>query len=315
MKKYFKYIFLLVLFSCEKEELPIQPHIPGNSEVNQISLLPDYSRQVFYHLNKNETVSENTKTDWDLLFYENNEEHHIILNSSTYAKSASVDLEFDSEINISELDFISDSPEGINSGLSITNIYSKTIVVDRGFNLNGTQRGYKKFNILEINNEYIDLIIANLDNSQYEEVRILKELGKEKYTYSFDDGIVSIFPEDMSWDLLFTQYTHIFNDGTTYLLTGVLTNYLNNVTVSIDTINEFSLINFSDIDNYNFSSNQDCIGYGWKNYNHSSGVFTIIENINYIIKDVNGFYFKMRFIDYYNESGEKGYPKFEIQKL
>ena len=315
MKKYFKYIFLLVLFSCEKEELPIQPHIPGNSEVNQISLLPDYSRQVFYHLNKNETVSENTKTDWDLLFYENNEEHHIILNSSTYAKSASVDLEFDSEINISELDFISDSPEGINSGLSITNIYSKTIVVDRGFNLNGTQRGYKKFNILEINNEYIDLIIANLDNSQYEEVRILKELGKEKYTYSFDDGVVSIFPEDMSWDLLFTQYTHIFNDGTTYLLTGVLTNYLNNVTVSIDTINEFNLINFSDIDNYNFSSNQDFIGYGWKNYNHSSGVFTIIENINYIIKDVNGFYFKMRFIDYYNESGEKGYPKFEIQKL
>tara|TARA_B100001287_G_scaffold256222_1_gene240931 strand:- start:2376 stop:3323 length:948 start_codon:yes stop_codon:yes gene_type:complete len=315
MKKYFKYIFLLVLFSCEKEELPIQPHIPGNSEVNQISLLPDYSRQVFYHLNKNETVSENTKTDWDLLFYENNEEHHIILNSSTYAKSASVDLEFDSEINISELDFISDSPEGINSGLSITNIYSKTIVVDRGFNLNGTQRGYKKFNILEINNEYIDLIIANLDNSQYEEVRIHKELGKEKYTYSFDDGVVSIFPEDMSWDLLFTQYTHIFNDGTTYLLTGVLTNYLNNVTVSIDTINEFNLINFSDIDNYNFSSNQDFIGYGWKNYNHSSGVFTIIENINYIIKDVNGFYFKMRFIDYYNESGEKGYPKFEIQKL
>ena len=315
MKKYFKYIFLLVLFSCEKEELPIQPHNPGNSEINQISLLSDYSRQVFYHLNKNETVSENTKTDWDLLFYENNEEHHIILNSSTYAKSASVDLEFDSEINISELDFISDSPEGINSGLSITNIYSKTIVVDRGFNLNGTQRGYKKFNILEINNEYIDLIIANLDNSQYEEVRILKELGKEKYTYSFDDGIVSIFPEDMSWDLLFTQYTHIFNDGTTYLLTGVLTNYLNNVTVSIDTINEFNLINFSDIDNYNFSSNQDFIGYGWKNYNHSSGVFTIIENINYIIKDVNGFYFKMRFIDYYNESGEKGYPKFEIQKL
>ena len=249
------------------------------------------------------------------MFYENNEEHHIILNSSTYAKSASVDLEFDSEINISELDFISDSPEGINSGLSITNIYSKTIVVDRGFNLNGTQRGYKKFNILEINNEYIDLIIANLDNSQYEEVRIHKELGKEKYTYSFDDGIVSIFPEDMSWDLLFTQYTHIFNDGTTYLLTGVLTNYLNNVTVSIDTINEFNLINFSDIDNYNFSSNQDFIGYGWKNYNHSSGVFTIIENINYIIKDVNGFYFKMRFIDYYNESGEKGYPKFEIQKL
>ena len=315
MKKYFKYIFLLVLFSCEKEELPIQPHNPGNSEINQISLLSDYSRQVFYHLNKNETVSENTKTDWDLLFYENNEEHHIILNSSTYAKSASVDLEFDSEINISDLDFICDSPEGINSGLSITNIYSKTIVVDRGFNLNGTQRGYKKFNILEINNEYIDLIIANLDNSQYEEVRILKELGKEKYTYSFDDGIVSIFPEDMSWDLLFTQYTHIFNDGTTYLLTGVLTNYLNNVTVSIDTINEFNLINFSDIDNYNFSSNQDFIGYGWKNYNHSSGVFTIIENINYIIKDVNGFYFKMRFIDYYNESGEKGYPKFEIQKL
>jgi len=315
MKKYFKYIFLLVLFSCEKEELPIQPHSPGNTEVNQIPLLTDYSRQVFYNLNQNEIVSENTKTDWDLLFFQNGDEHHIILNSSTYAKSASLDIEFDVEINISDLDFICDSPEGINSGLSITNIFSKTIVIDRGFNLNGTQRGFKKFNILDINNEYIDLVIANLDNSQYEEVRILKESSNRKYTFSFENGIVSIFPEDMSWDLLFTQYTHIFDDGTTYLLTGVLTNYLNDVSVSIDTINEFNLIQYSDIDNYNFSNNQDIIGYSWKNYNHSSGVFTIVENISYIVKDINGFYFKMRFIDYYNENGEKGYPKFEIQKL
>ena len=95
-----------------------------------------------------------------------------------------------------------------------------------------------------------------------------------------------------------------------------LTNYLNGVSVAIDTINEFSSINFDDISSYNFLTYQDIIGYDWKYYNFSSNTYTIVDNLVYIIKDVKGFYYKLKFIGFYDyETGEKGFPEFEIQKL
>ena len=39
------------------------------------------------------------------------------------------------------------------------------------------------------------------------------------------------------------------------------------------------------------------------------------DNINFVIRDFEGKYYKMRFIDFYNSQGLKGYPKFELEEL
>jgi hypothetical protein len=57
------------------------------------------------------------------------------------------------------------------------------------------------------------------------------------------------------------------------------------------------------------------VGYNWKEYDLSAGEYTVFSNINYIIQDKNDKYYKLHFIDFYNNLGEKGYPKFEIQEL
>jgi hypothetical protein len=57
------------------------------------------------------------------------------------------------------------------------------------------------------------------------------------------------------------------------------------------------------------------IGYNWKSYDMNAGEYSINTNLNYILNDKDGRYFKLHFIDYYNSSGDKGYPKFEIQEL
>ena len=49
MKKYLCLVFI-VFISCEKEEIPISPHTPGNVLTNQIELGIDYRYQVFYDL-------------------------------------------------------------------------------------------------------------------------------------------------------------------------------------------------------------------------------------------------------------------------
>ena len=43
----------VLLFSCEKSEIPIQPHEMGDILSNQINMQSDYSKQVFYSLNNN----------------------------------------------------------------------------------------------------------------------------------------------------------------------------------------------------------------------------------------------------------------------
>jgi hypothetical protein len=41
----------------------------------------------------------------------------------------------------------------------------------------------------------------------------------------------------------------------------------------------------------------------------------IIEGLNYVVLDREGYFYKLRFISFYNNSGEKGYPTFEFQRL
>ena len=318
--KYFSFLFIFLFISCEKDEIPIDPHLSGAVILQQVELEQDYKNQVFYKLRNNSIVSKNIKTEWDLGFIIYNNDDYIILNSSTFMQVAHFPADsFENEIDINSLQWGWDNPRGIDFGtvISYDSDSSNIFIIDRGYSLDGNNRGYKKFMIKEVTDYYYIIRYSNLDNSEDTEIQINKG-NSNLTTYSFDtDNNVLIFPEDNEWDLVFTQYTTLFSDTNTpaYLVTGVLTNYRNNITVSYDTINDFEQINLSMIGNYNFSNNQDQIGYNWKSYNFQNNLYVINDEWVYLIKDAEGRYFKMQFIDFYNDVGIKGYPKFKIQEL
>ena len=167
-----------------------------------------------------------------------------------------------------------------------------------------------------VTSEYYKITYANLDNSEYNSLEIYKDPAVNFTSFSFtQNNIVNIQPPSDDWDLVFSQYTHLFNnpDIPAYLVTGVISNY--QVLIAEDTSYNFEEITYNMINNLSFSSNCDIIGYDWKEYNLETGSFSINSNINYVIKDRQQRYFKLRFIDFYNELGEKGYPKFELQEL
>ena len=56
------------------------------------------------------------------------------------------------------------------------------------------------------------------------------------------------------------------------------------------------------IDELNFTSNKDAIGFDWKEYNFDAGFYSVKSNLNYIIKDRQQRYFKLRFTDFYNSN-------------
>ena len=64
-----------------------------------------------------------------------------------------------------------------------------------------------------------------------------------------------------------------------------------------------------------YSSYADVIGYDWNFFDFGTSSFIINSDLIYVIKNQNGYYFKLHFVDFYNDSGLKGYPKFEFQQL
>ena len=117
-----------------------------------------------------------------------------------------------------------------------------------------------------------------------------------------NDSVIDIEPENNDWDIVFTQYTHIFEstDPPSYLVTGVMTNYLQNITVAKDTSYFFEDISYDNLNEFDFSNNQDQIGYNWKEYSLSTASYVVNTAINYIIKNRDNKYFKLRFIGFYN---------------
>jgi hypothetical protein len=298
----------------------------------------DYRYQVYYDLESGGEVSVNLKKIWDLAFEGSEEGWKILLNTSNFmlaAKSGSTD--FDAPIDTAgytwNFDASSGNPDTSAFGdwLSFTGpdssvIYSGQVyVIDRGYDEIGKLRGMRKAVFREVSDSTYTFRFANLDGSDDHEFIIHKDPGVNYVCFSFDEGgqQLSLEPPKDEWDLLFTQYTTLLytNEGDPYpyLLTGVLSNP-SGVLVAQDTLYDFAAIDISVAETMTFSSAFDEIGYDWKDVigDVSSGnvTYVIIEGLNYVIRDTDGFYYKMRFTGFYKRiSGEKGYPSFEYQRL
>lgn len=312
---------MILCVACEQDEIAIDKHPIGEIEVTQINIGSDYSQQIFYNINENNIIGNNIKTDWDLAFRLNANESKIIINSSTFSQISKLEnYNFNTPVILADLTWRWDNPNGVNFGTAFDNTEnSTTYILDRGYNINGTSRGYKKIRIDSINSSSFFITYANIDNTNLESVEIIQDSLFNFQYFSFNtDTIINIEPRKDKWDLVFTQYTHLFTNNLetpAYLVTGVLTNYLNNVTIAIDSTNSFDDINLDVISNYTFSNDQDEIGYNWKTFDFDEQVYSVNTEIIYIIKDMSNRYFKMYFIDFYNDLGEKGHPKFVIQEL
>lgn len=311
----------MLFISCEQNEIPIEKHSIGDIEIQQINMGNNYSNQIFYNMANNIAVSTNTKTNWDLAFQSSINGSQIIINSSTFSQISELeDHLFEDPIIVADLIWKWDNPKGIYNGVAFNNPESSsTYVIDRGYNLNGTARGYQKIKIDSINENSYFIKYAKLDNTDLYNIEIKKNNLFNFQYFSFNNNdTTNIEPMKDNWDLVFTQYTHLFTDNLetpAYLVTGVLTNYLNSVMVAKDSINSFEQINIDMINSYNFSDYQDEIGYNWKIFDFENQIYTVKPDITYIIKDVSNRYFKLHFVDFYNDYGEKGFPKFEIQEL
>ena len=126
---------------------------------------------------------------------------------------------------------------------------------------------------------------------------------------------VVIEPAASEWDLVFTQYTHVFDldgEATPYLVTGVLLNGAG-VLSAIDTTNAFEDASRNQLPTLLPAANT--IGYDWKWFDFDAGGFLMRNDRHYLLQTIEQRLYKLRFIDFYTNTGVKGAPTFEFQEL
>jgi hypothetical protein len=312
-------IIAAFLTGCNQGEIPISPHASGDLETSMIEIGSEYNNQIFYNLESNSVVSQNEKTDWDLGFLTEVDDWHIVVNSSKAGgvwRVENLDFEEIPEIEYAVWNF--DSPDGNLDSTAIDDYRNsdKFYVIDLGYSSTADQLGYMKLKIDSVNDSGYFIRTADLEHEVESSIFIEKDADLHRVCFSFSENFaVDIEPLSSDWDMLFTQYTNLFYDPfSAYLVTGVLINS-QYISVALDSEKDFSEITYEDIESYTFSSNQDVIGYDWKQFDFDIGYYFVSEEKNYIIKDGLDQYFKIHFIDFYNDLGEKGHPTFEIQQL
>jgi hypothetical protein len=327
----------LFFTSCFKEDEKIMPHDPGDVQTVSIELTKDYRYQVYFDLSTGEVVSTNLKKEWDLAFESSEDGWRILLNTSNFMLAAATGMTgFDIPLDTAGLSWQFDASSGNPDSLVFKDwlefshpdslkIFSNEIyAIDRGYDEAGNLRGLRKIVFLDVTGTSYTFLYGNLDGSDSKTFTVIKDPAVNYVCFSFDNSgqQPGFEPPKDQWDLLFTQYTTLLytdeGDPYPYLLTGVLSNPAG-IEVTQDTLYDFTSIDLDIASRLSYSVAMDEIGYDWKDVvgdvTSGSVSYVIVEGRNYVVRDPEGFYFKLRFVSFYNSSGEKGYPTFEYQRL
>jgi hypothetical protein len=320
------FVVSMALLSCEKkEDLWELPAPPANEKVQTFDLGPNYENVIFYQLATQKAQMANLFS-WDLAFETGADEYHVRMNGgkdvqvynthdTDFAKTTfattKIAWKWDGAGGEKDSTAVGDWKDSIDHSVSANKVYI--------FDLSkASAPRYKKVKFISVTAAQYTIRIANLDNSDAVEMTIPKDASRNYVHLNLSTKQVVIYePPTNTWDIVFTRYRFVFYDTypfTPYLLNGVL---INTKHISIA---ETKILKYDDIDaeiaaSLLLTRKEDEIGYDWKEYNLTAGKYTVNPNQIFIMKDDNGDVYKMRFIDFYNEQGLKGFPKFVYQKL
>ena len=312
---------LILLSSCEKKELPAPAYDRGDALTVEVEMTPNYKNQVWYSLSENKVVSTNLKSEWDLAFESAANGTHIFLNGSKSMrvyKTNATSLTAVTDTAGLEAYGKADMPNGNLDSTAIGDWQTNNTVyvVNRGYNETGQLQGFYKLKINAVSVSAFTIEYRDIYGTQTWQQTIVKDPAYNFINFSFSTNQQSnMEPKRIDYDLCFTQYTHVFtNPFQYYLVTGVLNNSYNTRITRI-TDRPFAEITINDTLGRLFGSARNGIGYEWKSFDLNTNLYTVNPAICYIINDSKGFYYKLHFVDFYNASGIKGYPKFEFKKL
>jgi len=329
----FPFLMLLLaisLNSCFKKDETVPFPERGDVLVDTIGLTATYKYQVYFRLDSGVVVSASERTSSDLAFECSPQGYHIILNTADFMRIADMgERTFGATVDTTgahwKFDKSDGNPDSIATGQWFRIAGSDTVsnghvwALDLGRDEAGLHLGLKQLMFDSLKNGKYYFRYTGINGGNITSASVQKDPSVNYLYYGIRAGgiVRQLEPPKTQYDLLFTQYTTLLftDEGAAYpyLVTGVLLNRYG-VTVAADTVHPFSSIDLTIARSLNYTSAMDAIGWEWKTYNFKEDTYTVKTNLAFIIKDLRGYYYKLRFISFYS-AGVKGYPIIETQRL
>lgn len=328
-------IAAMLFASCEKDndKAIVLPPIDTTLLTMQVNIGVNYDTVVFVSLTSGVVKSSAVK-DFDLAFDAAAESKNIFLNTGKYMFAWRTHCTDMMNTDTTGLNWLTDSDNMLgdstvfgNNMISNYNANPNIVIVDRGkFNHIGSDR-YRKVQVVSIDSVSYTIRYSKLNNTDYHEFVVMKDNAYSQVYFSFDNGgkMVNIAPLKNQWDMMFTRYIHTYWDEPLqfryYSVNGVITNRWNNTTCAI--LKKDSLPNYMPFENFNhnnisvypFHNTGNIIGFEWKFFNFNDNKYYITPDMYYIVKDKDEQYYKLKFYDFYNSTGVRGYPAFCYQRI
>ncbi|MEO5674331.1 MAG: HmuY family protein [Chitinophagales bacterium] len=313
------WVVMITLSSCFKEDSPVQLPTPGDARLFQVGMGEDYHRAVYFDLTTEDTTG-NEHAAWDLCLESTTEGYHIWMNGGNEAMIANTNTQdFEAITDTAGAEWEIDDPDwDINeTAVGDWRIDRMIYILDRGPAQSAEDR-FRKIVFQSVNPVEYEVQYSKLDGSNFSIVHLAKKSGNAYIYFTFDNygELLDIEPYAATWSILFTRYRTLINTvfpPLPYIVTGVLINP--DLGVAVDSSLSFSEIAYPKALSLTYSTRRDVIGYNWKWFDFTSQAYLMKPYINYVIRDAEGVYWKLHFIDFYNSTGDKGYPQFEYQRL
>ncbi len=326
---------LLGLAGCLREEDPL----PAGGEVPVIIAQgEDYGQAVYFKLSTGEQHSVPVDA-WDLAFPTDVDSMAVRLNTgklflawNTGQTGRPRRAEWPAA---SSFDWQTDAPRGWADSTALWGWHRPgsqqptgvTFVLDRGplFHTSDTAR-YRYLQITGRDGESFRFRWASSPEGDWREERIALDRAYTHVFFTFEGGgrVVSVAPPREQWDLVFTQYVQPFDElpppGRWYLVRGTLSNLTQGVRVSAVTGDFDRYPKFEELSRDQLGSlppfriDADGIGYDWKSFDLRGNYF-IRPNHYYVVRDPDGSHYRLRFVDFYDERGRRGFPQFIYDAL
>lgn len=335
MKRTVGLIFpLFFLLGCEKPEaLYPKPLSPIGLQSQTFAMGETYENQLWFDF-----ATQKTETNafglWHIAFSCDNSPSVILnggLNASTrVACFNGVPFEKVTYDSIASAKWTYDHPSGKKDSTAFITPWTqqganwianpKTYVIDLGAQIKDSSRYVKlRFkDVIQGQGYQFDYGWLNHVNPQ-KSATLPINIDKNFVYYNFTQQ-AQVDNEPMNrqdWDIVFTTYKESIADVTgiyyDYVIRGVLINTHKVEVAQLDQA-DFASISLIDANVAKFTKKQNEIGYDWKQYDQSSDQYTMVPKRVYLLK-TNGLIFKMKFVDFYNDQGKKGYPKLAWELL
>ena len=325
-------IIAIILQSCFEEDERVPAKIKG--EETEISLENSiYDNQIYFDLGSEEIRAIHPNSSWTLAFGAGPDDWHVNINSADfYGVAPTGKFDFQDVVPITNPEMYTfDASSGNPDSCSFAGWLNRESLPWQPTGeifLISEYDGIKYIPEWALRIDSYDNLVFNISYCKMKgEVftkTVIKDSDRNLVHVNLEPQFTQVIiePPKTDWDLLFSQYgTILFTDEgvpTPYFVRGALQNLFNHKTaleakIPFDSIDVFQAL---DMD---FNKKLDAIGHDWKepliDFESNTAVYQVRKDSTWIINDNEGYYYKLRFVNYYNKTGEKGFPGFEYLKL